>query len=97
MLPGMDRPPARERGRVEVVDRRKQSGRKKLPGLKSARLKAMLTQKQLAEKAGVQQATVSRLEWEDHAAQLRTHKKLADALGVKPEELTKEPEEPDVA
>jgi DNA-binding XRE family transcriptional regulator len=58
----------------------------KLPHLRKLRESKFLTQKELAEQAGVHEITVVRLEAEDNA-QLSTAKKLAKALGVKPEEL----------
>lgn len=62
----------------------------KLPGLLRRRLLAALTQEQLAELAGVQRPTVSRLE-AGGEARPPTVRKLADALQCQPVELM-EPE-----
>ena len=51
--------------------------------LKSARLKAKLTQKQLAEKAGVNTNWYARLERGEENASIDTLKSLAEALKVK--------------
>jgi transcriptional regulator with XRE-family HTH domain len=58
-----------------------------VPGLKEARIGALLTQAELAERAGVDRNTVARLETGDPAA-LRTVRKLATALSVAPAVLT---------
>ncbi len=68
-----------------------------VPGLRRARTKAGLTQGGLAEKAGVERATVVHLEGGNRAAQPLTIKKLADALGVEPSRLTAEAEDPEKA
>jgi transcriptional regulator with XRE-family HTH domain len=52
-----------------------------LPGLRTARIRALLTQEQLAAKAKLDRNTIARLETGDRAA-LSTARKLADALGV---------------
>ncbi len=59
-----------------------------LPGLRKARARSGLTQDQLAGKAEVERATISNLETGNRAAQPLTLRKLADALGIAPEELT---------
>jgi transcriptional regulator with XRE-family HTH domain len=61
-----------------------------LPGLLRQRLLAALTQEQLAERAGVQRPTVSRLETGGDARPT-TVRKLADVLGCSPRDLI-EPE-----
>jgi len=53
------------------------------------RRQRVLTMEELAEKAGVGRNTVWRLEHGVMGAQPRTIRKLAKALGVKPEELVK--------
>jgi transcriptional regulator with XRE-family HTH domain len=58
-----------------------------LPGLRRARESRLLTQRELAAKAGIAQATVVRLENQQQPAQFRTVRKLAEALGVEPREL----------
>ncbi len=58
--------------------------------LRRLRREAALSQEELAERAGVWQETISRLERGLHAAQGRTLRGLAAALGVEPKELMKE-------
>jgi transcriptional regulator with XRE-family HTH domain len=58
-----------------------------LTRLKQVRQRKALTQQQLAEKAGVNRATVARLEGGSDAPSPTTVRKLADALGVQPEDL----------
>ena len=58
--------------------------------IKELRLKAGLTQVQLAKKMNVDQAAVSRWESGETKPLRKTHKKLAKILGVSVEELTKE-------
>jgi transcriptional regulator with XRE-family HTH domain len=62
-----------------------------LPGLKEARLRAALTQEELAARAGVARTTLARLETGAPAAPA-TARKLAAALGVLPNALM-EPED----
>jgi transcriptional regulator with XRE-family HTH domain len=58
--------------------------------LKRERVRALLTQQELAERAGVGYPTISRIE-NDHAEpHFRTIRKLAKALGIDPAELVKE-------
>jgi transcriptional regulator with XRE-family HTH domain len=54
-----------------------------VPGLKEVRMRALLTQVQLAQRAKVDRNTVARLETGDSAA-LSTIRKLAEALDVPP-------------
>jgi transcriptional regulator with XRE-family HTH domain len=58
-----------------------------LPGLRSARQRLGLTQRQLASLAGTGQHTVCLLETQQRGAYPRTLQKLAGALGVTPAEL----------
>lgn len=58
-----------------------------LPGLRKARLSALLSQAELAEKCGMSEATINRLEVGRHRARISTVRKLAQALGVEPVEL----------
>ena len=58
-----------------------------LPGLRKTREKQLLTQRELAAKAKLSPTTVSRLESLQVDAELRTIRKLADALGAEPTEL----------
>jgi transcriptional regulator with XRE-family HTH domain len=61
-----------------------------IPGLKAARVRKLLTQEQLAETAGLGRSTLARIEAGAPAA-LRTVRRLAEALGVNPEVLMREP------
>jgi transcriptional regulator with XRE-family HTH domain len=55
--------------------------------LKEWRLRRLLTQEELAQKAGTTEATISRLEAGLHEARISTVRKLAAALDVEPAEL----------
>lgn len=57
--------------------------------LRDLRKRALLTQKQLAEKSGVGVTTIIRIERNQVEPHGSTIRKLADALGVGPEELVK--------
>ncbi len=57
--------------------------------LRRLRRQAALSQQELAARAGTTQETISRLERGHTAARGRTIRKLAEALGVEPQELTK--------
>jgi len=57
--------------------------------LKALRIEQALTQKELAEKAGVTRNTVARLERCENEPHMPTVRKIAAALGVHPRELTK--------
>ncbi len=65
----------------------------KLPGLKAARERAVLTQMELAEKAGLGITTVNRVERLLDSARPSTVRKLAAALDVEMSKLM-EPEQP---
>lgn len=58
--------------------------------LRELRQKAFMSQATLAERSGVSEATINRLERGLQLARYVTTRKLAEALGVKPEELTVE-------
>jgi transcriptional regulator with XRE-family HTH domain len=58
--------------------------------LRQLRRQKVLSMRELEEKSGVSYNTVWRLETERTGAQPRTIRKLADALGVEPEELLPE-------
>ena len=58
-----------------------------LPGLRRARMRALLTQRELAARAGLTQATVQRIESGATRARISTVRRLAAALGVGAEEL----------
>jgi transcriptional regulator with XRE-family HTH domain len=55
--------------------------------LKNARIRRLLTQEELAEKASVSAATVVNIERDNQEPQFRTIRKLAKALDVNPTEL----------
>lgn len=55
--------------------------------LRLERLKQSLTQQELAEKAGVRWVTISRIERGKNTPYSSTIKKIAAALGVKPEDI----------
>ncbi len=55
--------------------------------LKQVRTRRLLTQEELAEKAGVSAATVVNIERNNQEPQFRTIRKLARALEVDPTEL----------
>lgn len=59
----------------------------KLPKLQRIRQRKLLTQRELAKRAGVSPTTIVRIERDQVEAELRTVRKLADALAVDPEEL----------
>jgi transcriptional regulator with XRE-family HTH domain len=59
----------------------------KAPKLKELRERAFLTQADLAEKSGVAEATINRLELGKREARISTIRRLAQALGVQPKEL----------
>lgn len=63
----------------------------KVPGLARCRLAAMLSQRELATKAGISHVTIARLEKSGQDAHPRTVRKLAEALGVTPAELMRQP------
>ena len=66
-----------------------------LPKLKHIRMRKALTQGELAQKAGVARATINRAERNVGPISLPNVRKIAEALGVSPEELQakEEPEE----
>jgi transcriptional regulator with XRE-family HTH domain len=55
--------------------------------LREARERALLTQEELAARAGVQPFTISRIERNRVEPRFRTIRKLASALGVEPQDL----------
>ena len=55
--------------------------------LRQARTRRLLTQDELAEKAGVSQSTIANIERNNAEPQFRTISKLAKALDVDPTEL----------
>jgi transcriptional regulator with XRE-family HTH domain len=57
--------------------------------LRDARERALLTQEELAARAGVQPFTISRIETDKVEPRFSTIRKLAQALGVDPAELAR--------
>ncbi len=57
--------------------------------LKALRIEQALTQEELADRAGVSTNTVARLERNETEPHMSTARKLAQALGIHPRELTK--------
>jgi transcriptional regulator with XRE-family HTH domain len=64
----------------------------KVPALARFRLQAALSQRELAQQSGVSHPTIARLE-RGTDAHPRTVRRLAEALGVKPADLMREPSE----
>ncbi|MHB8674769.1 MAG: helix-turn-helix domain-containing protein, partial [Candidatus Limnocylindrales bacterium] len=58
-----------------------------VPRLKQLREQRFLTQAVLAERSRIAEPTISRLESGHQRARFSTIRKLAEALGVKPEKL----------
>jgi transcriptional regulator with XRE-family HTH domain len=58
-----------------------------LPRLREVRLRKLVKQADLAQRAGVSVSTLSALEQGHHTASLSTAQRLAEALGVDPAEL----------
>jgi transcriptional regulator with XRE-family HTH domain len=58
--------------------------------VKRARERALLTQEELAVRAGIGTATLNRIEKDRVDPHFRTIRKIAKALGVDPAELVKE-------
>lgn len=63
----------------------------KVPALRAHRIRAVLSQAELAEKAGVSEPSITRLEGGGDARP-STIRKIAKALNVEPQELTKSAE-----
>lgn len=61
----------------------------KLPRLRALREAAFMTQVELAEKAGISEGSIKRLEKGQTGVRFSTIRKLAAALGATPEELTR--------
>ena len=59
--------------------------------LREWRLRRVLTQEGLAKRSGVTEATISRIESGQREARISTVRRLAEALGIAPEELVEEP------
>ncbi len=63
-----------------------------LPRLREIREDKAMSQRELADESGVAQSTIVELERKKRDAQPSTTRKLAEALGVEPVELMREPE-----
>ena len=61
--------------------------------LRRLRRLAALSQRELAQRAGTTQETISRLERGHHHARGATLRRLAEVLGVEPKELMKQGED----
>lgn len=57
-----------------------------LRGLRQLRIKAALSQRELAERSGIAYSTIARLET-GKTANMKTVRKLAEALGCEPSDL----------
>lgn len=79
-----------ERRRVSKTAR-PGSGTYAVPGLRRARIRRDVSQRELGSMTGVAFATISRLENGHHRAQGATVLKLAEALGAQYRELLREP------
>ncbi len=64
-----------------------------LPELREVRMMRLMTQAQLAIRAGMTPASISRIETGRSKARISTVRRLADALGVDPRDLVF-PQEP---
>lgn len=62
----------------------------RLPGLRRARERRLMTMRQLSERTGVSTSTIVNLESGQQAARMMTARKLAEALNVTPDELLSE-------
>lgn len=60
--------------------------------LREWRLAKVMTQEELAQKSGVGEVTISRIETGQHEARISTVRKLATALGIEPQQLVAGPE-----
>ena len=63
-----------------------------LPHLRAWRIKRLIGQSELADKAGLARATVTRAERGDTVVSFVNIRKLAGVLGVSPDDLLSEPE-----
>ncbi len=61
--------------------------------LRAWRERRALTQKELADKAGVTQLSITRIETGQQNARPTTVRKLAKALRIKPEQLFRDPDQ----
>jgi transcriptional regulator with XRE-family HTH domain len=55
--------------------------------LRDVRERKFLTQRELSERSGVAQSTIARIEQGLQPARITTARRLAEALGVEPQEL----------
>ncbi len=59
----------------------------KIPRLREFRERSLLTQAELAERSGLSEATINRVEKGRHEPRISTARKLAAALGIPPAEF----------
>ncbi len=69
---------------------KRSAGMRALPRLREIREEKAMSQRDLAEEAGVSADAIGRIERGLREAQPKTTRKLAEALGVEPAELMKE-------
>lgn len=62
-----------------------------LPHLRSWRIRRFMSQLELADKAGVSKSTMNRAEAGEEAISFANIRKIAEALGIKPDDLLREP------
>jgi len=62
-----------------------------LPHLKAWRIRKFIGQSELADKAGLARATVTRAERGDAVVSFVNIRKLAEVLGISPDDLLREP------
>lgn len=63
-----------------------------LPHLRAWRIKKLIGQSELADKAGLARATVTRAERGDTVVSFANIRKLAGVLGISPDDLLNEPD-----
>ncbi|HLY30209.1 MAG TPA: helix-turn-helix transcriptional regulator [Ktedonobacterales bacterium] len=61
--------------------------------LKAWRVKKFLGQSELADKAGLARATITRAERGDEIVSFANIRKLAEVLGIRPDDLLREPKD----
>ncbi len=66
-----------------------------LKSLRRVRMARFMSQAELSQKSGVTESAISRLEKGKERARFVTARKLAEALGVEPGELTRSDEDAD--
>lgn len=64
-----------------------------LPYLKEWRMRKLMGQNELATRSGLARATIARAEKGDEVVNFANIRKLAEALGISPDDLLRNPEE----